>query len=167
MPLDFREERPGDAPAVAALITAAFGQPEEAQLVADLARDGDVELSMVAVEGTSILGHILYSDLGVVVDGRPVRAVALAPVAVVPARQEQGIGAGLIRASLDRLQALGFEAVVVLGHAAYYPRFGFSAALAAKLEGPFAGEAFMALELVPGALAGHVGAVHYARAFGL
>ncbi|MDD3445610.1 MAG: N-acetyltransferase [Zavarzinia sp.] len=135
--------------------------------MADLARDGDVELAMVAAGDGEILGHILYSDLGVVVDGRPVRAVALAPVSVRPDRQGQGIGAGLIRASLDLLRERGGEAVVVLGHAAYYPRFGFSAALAAKLQGPFAGDAFMALELVPGALAGHVGSVHYARAFGL
>ncbi|PWR23105.1 GNAT family N-acetyltransferase [Zavarzinia compransoris] len=165
--MDYREAVPADDDAIAALTTAAFGQPEEAELVAALARDGDVELSLVAVEGETVVGHILYSDLGVVVDGRPVRAVALAPVSVVPGRQGRGIGAALVRASLGLLRDRGIEAVVVLGHARYYPRFGFSAALAAKLEAPFAGDAFMALELRPGALAGHVGAVHYARAFGL
>lgn len=167
MNLSIRESVPADDPAIAAIVTEAFGQRDEADLVARLAHDGDVELSMVAEEGGAIIGHILYSDLGVVVDGRPVRAVALAPVSVVPARQGRGIGGRLIRASLDLLRERGFEAVVVLGHPSYYPRFGFSAALAAKLQGPFAGEAFMALDLVPGALSGHVGSVHYARAFGL
>ena len=57
--------------------------------------------------------------------------------------------------------------MVVLGHVRYYPRFGFSAELARKLASPFPGEAFMALELVPGALAGRAGSVRYPAAFGI
>jgi len=72
-----------------------------------------------------------------------------------------------VRHGLERLREASRAAVIVLGHPGYYPRFGFSAALAAKLRTPFPGEAFMALELVPGALAGQAGHVRYPPAFGL
>jgi putative acetyltransferase len=70
-----------------------------------------------------------------------------------------------VRAGLDAVRDAGYAAVVVLGHPEFYPRFGFSADLAAKLASPFAGPAFMALELVPGALDGTRGTVTYPPAF--
>lgn len=161
------DERPEQRDAVAALHRAAFGGGEEAVLVARLRRDRLVALSRVAVEECVVLGHVLFSDLDVEVEGRRVRAIALAPVAVRPERQGQGIGTRLIRESLPALARAGYDAVIVLGHPAYYPRFGFSAALAATLEAPFSGPAFMALELRQGALAGRVGMVRYPPAFGL
>jgi putative acetyltransferase len=100
-------------------------------------------------------------------DGRAVKALALAPMAVRPGLQKQGIGGRLIAAALDEARAVGAEAVIVLGHPDYYPRFGFSAALARNLASPFSGEAFMALELLPGALTGKQGSVSYPMAFGL
>jgi putative acetyltransferase len=86
-------------------------------------------------------------------------AVALAPVAVLPRYQRQGIGRRLIRHGLDTLRGPGERVVIVVGHPEYYPRFGFSSALACSLESPFAPEAFMALELSPGALKGIRGRV--------
>ena len=90
---------------------------------------------------------------------------ALAPVSVLPAFQKQGMGGDLIRAGNARCAEVGCVAVIVLGHADYYPRFGFSAAAAESLEAPFSGPHFTALELHPGALKG--GQVRYAKAFGV
>jgi putative acetyltransferase len=86
-------------------------------------------------------------------------------LAVTPALQRRGIGSALVHSGLDSVTAQGFEAVFVLGHPAYYPRFGFSAAAASKLASPYAGDAFMALELTPDALRGMVGTVTYPDAF--
>lgn len=159
------EETPADIDAIAALNRAAFGGDEEVEIIDRLRRDSLFALSLVEREAGAIVGHILFSDLEVTVDGRTVRAVALAPMAVMPGRQRDGIGSRLVRHGLSTLKDRDFEAVIVVGHPAYYPRFGFSAALAAKLAAPFSGETFMALELKPGALAGSSGVVRYPRAF--
>lgn len=142
-----------------------FGGHLEADLVDTLRRERRVELSLVAIIGGQIVGHILFSDLEAEIDGRQVKALALAPMAVVPVRQRQGIGARLIGESLTRLERGDYEAVIVLGHESYYPRFGFSAELARKLDSPFKGDAFMALELKQGALQGEQGSVTYPAAF--
>jgi len=162
-----QDETPEQRAQVHALNRAAFGRDDEADLVERLRADGLVRLSLVACDGDAVVGHVLFTDLPTQVDGRSVRAVALAPVAVDPRRQSGGVGSALIRAGLACLARDGVEAAIVLGHPAYYPRFGFSAALAAKLASPFAGEAFMALELVEGALRGEAGQVRYPAAFGI
>lgn len=159
------EEAPDDIEAIAALNRAAFGGEDEVEIIDRLRRDGLFALSLVERDADMIVGHILFSALDVSVDGRPVRAVALAPMAVMPGRQREGVGSRLVRLGLGTLQDHGYEAVIVLGHADYYPRFGFSVALAAKLAAPFSGEAFMALELKQDALAGTSGVVNYPRAF--
>jgi putative acetyltransferase len=112
-----------------------------------------------------VVGHILFSDLPIVAGARRVCGAALAPLAVLPERQRQGIGSQLTVAGLDACRAAGCQVVVVVGHASYYPRFGFSARLAKQLEAPYSGESFMALELVPGVLAGVHGRVEYAPPF--
>ena len=162
-----RAAAPVDAQGIAALNRAAFGGEEEVGIVERLRSDGLVAVELVADQGGSIIGHILLSWLPTMMDGRPVKALALAPMAVRPGLQKQGIGGRLIVAALDEARAAGAQAVIVLGHPDYYPRFGFSAALARNLASPFSGEAFMALELVPGALAGRQGSVSYPSAFGL
>ncbi|HEV7367657.1 N-acetyltransferase [Arenibaculum sp.] len=166
------EETQALAARIRAVLAAAFGGGNEADLVERLRADGLVRLALVALEDGEaedgeVVGHVVFSDLAVEVDGRKVDAVALAPVAVRPDRQRRGTGAALIRAGLERLRRDGCEAVVVLGHPRYYPRFGFSPALARKLAAPFAGDAFMALELAEGALAGAAGSVRYPDAFGI
>jgi len=161
------EEKPEYAGAIARLNRAAFDGAFEAELVIRLHRDGLVVASLVALDDADLVGHILFSDLTVEVDGRPVKAVALAPMAVQAEQQRQGVGGRLIQEGCALVRQRGRGAVIVLGHPAYYPRFGFSAALAAKLRSPFTGEAFMALELEPGALAGRAGSVHYPPAFGI
>jgi putative acetyltransferase len=111
-----------------------------------------------------IVGHVLFSRLPIEQVGGVVEGAALAPVAVRPEWQRQGIGSALIRHGLAVCRERGIAAIVVLGHPEYYPRFGFSADLAQNLIAPFSGPAFMALELRPGALSGG-GTVRYAAAF--
>ena len=161
-----RVETPADFAAVRVVSREAFGQPDEADLVERLRGDGEVVASLVAEADNAIVGHILFSRLPIVASAREIPGAALAPVAVLPRFQGQGIGSALVRAGLRRCAESGSEAVVVLGHPAYYSRFGFSAALARRLDAPFSGAAFMALELAPGALADG-GTVRYAAAFGV
>ncbi|MGX1787772.1 GNAT family N-acetyltransferase [Bosea sp. NPDC055332] len=162
-----RAATPADAEAIAALNRAAFGGEEEVGIVERLRSDGLVAVELVAEQGGAIIGHILLSWLPTMMDGRAVKALALAPMAVRPGLQKQGIGGRLIMAALDEARVAGAEVVIVLGHPGYYLRFGFSAPLAQNLASPFQGEAFMALELVTGALAGKQGSVSYPSAFGL
>ncbi|MGH6946162.1 MAG: GNAT family N-acetyltransferase [Kiloniellales bacterium] len=162
-----REERPGDLAAVAVAITAAFGRPDETKLVAGLATDGDVVASLVAEIDDIIVGHVLFSRLPIEHRLGRLAALSLAPLAVVPQHQRQGIGSALVRTGLARCRERGEAAVVVLGEPSYYGRFGFSAEAAQRLAAPFSGSAFMALELVPGSLAIDQGRVRYPAAFGL
>jgi len=81
-----RDEEPGDLPAIRAVVEAAFGQRQEADLVDRLRADGDGVLSLVAVDGGKVVGHVLFSEMTA-----PFRALALAPVSVVPERQRSGI----------------------------------------------------------------------------
>lgn len=165
--MTIEKENPALFPQIRAVLAAAFGGAGEADLVERLRADGLVRLALVALEDGEVVGHIVFSDLAVEIDGRKVDAAALAPVAVRPDRQRRGTGAALIRAGLEGLRRDGCEAVVVLGHPEYYPRFGFSPAPARKLAAPFAGDAFMALELAEDALAGAAGSVRYPDAFGI
>lgn len=164
--IEISDEAPGQQEAIGDLHRAAFGGDFEARLVRRLQRGALVAASLVATDGGKVVGHILFSDLAVEVDGRPVAAVSLAPLAVLPERQRSGIGTRLVQAGLESLRARQrAAAVIVLGEPGYYQRFGFSAELARKLASPYAGEACMALELLPGALAGHAGRVTYPAAF--
>ena len=143
----------------------AFGQDAEAELVGSLRECGDARLSLVAERDRQIVGHILFSDVHIVGDKTSIAALALAPMAVVPEHQRKGIGSQLVNTGLDHCRHAGHRIVLVVGHPAYYPRFGFSHELAAPLQSEYAGEAFMALELVPGALEGVTGKVRYPAPF--
>lgn len=161
---EIRTAEPGDAAAIRAVHLAAFPGPDEADLVERLEQDGDVVLSLVAVEQDRVVGHVLISRVTAEGDGRSYRAVGLAPVAVLPQRQTAGIGSRLIRDSLERLGNQGEELVFLVGEPAYYRRFGFAAETAAQFASPYAGPYFMALALgdidIPAA-----GRADYAPAF--
>jgi putative acetyltransferase len=156
---------PAQHAAVAALIRAAFGRDAEDELVSRLREGGLMLVELAMAHQDKIIGHILFGRLIVEIDGRAVTAASLAPVSVQANRQRKGIGTDLVREGLAALRAQGCEAVIVVGHPAYYARFGFSATLARKLTAPFKGEAFMATGLTPGSLAGHAGSVSYPAAF--
>ncbi|MEN3976771.1 N-acetyltransferase [Emcibacter sp. SYSU 3D8] len=163
--MNIRAETSADHGSIRTLNRIAFGGEYEAALIERLRAEELIRASLVAIDDEQLIGHILFSAISVIVDGWGVRAAALAPMAVTPKRQRQGVGSALVRTGLDQLAAQGFEAVIVLGHPAYYPRFGFSPATVNKLEAPYSGEAFMALELTADALAGMSGTVTYPDAF--
>jgi putative acetyltransferase len=165
MPLMIRDETNCDQEAVRLVNRLAFGQDAEARLVDALRHGGFARLSLVAEKDGQVVGHVLFSDLAITAEGGTVAALALAPMAVLPDLQRQGIGSALVRRALEVCRERGHRIVVILGHPHFYRRFGFSSALAARLEAPYSGEAFMALELVPGTLAGVTGKVEYAPPF--
>ena len=144
-----RYARATDHPAIAEINTLAFGQPDEAALVARLRAAGDVLFELVSETDGQVDGHILFSRLWA---DRNEMFAALAPVAVHPERQRGGVGSALVRAGLESAREFGAHGVLVLGHPDYYPRFGFAAATAAKVACPYAGSpAFMGLALEDGA----------------
>lgn len=158
--MPIRDETPADRDAIAALTEAAFKQPTEAKLVDALRASGDNVISLVTEDQEGILAHVLLSKMAA-----PSGCLGLAPVSVSPTKQGAGLGSAIIREALSRAQQGGWQAVFVLGEPAYYTRFGFSVALAAKFETPYPKEYFMALELRPGALETLNGAVVYAAPF--
>ena len=142
-----RPERPEDTAAIRQVNEQAFGRSDEANLVDTLRTRGKAVLSLVCVEGDRIVGHIFFSPVTIESDDRIVAAVGLAPMAVVPERQRRGIGSRLVNAGLEACRNAGYDYVVVLGHATYYPRFGFVPAsrygITSEYEVP--DEAFMVL----------------------
>jgi putative acetyltransferase len=165
--LIIRREDPRDIPAIRSINEDAFGRPDEAGLIERLRAEGVVLGSLIAEMQNRAVGHILFSRMWIDTTAGAVPAVALAPMAVLAEYQRQGIGQQLVHHGLDLLRGQREQIVIVLGHPDYYPRFGFSVERARCLESPFPPEAFMAMELIPGALAGIQGKVRYPNAFGL
>jgi putative acetyltransferase len=162
-----RREESSDAHDIRAVNKAAFGEPDEADLVERLRVEGAVLASFVAEHAQAIVGHILFSRMLIETDHDTVMTVALAPLAVLPAYHRQGIGSRLVRKGLDSLRSRGERLVLVLGEPQFYTRFGFSSAAARMLKTPFQPEFFMALELVRHALNDAHGTVCYPSAFKL
>lgn len=166
MSILIRQETHADQEAIRHVNRLAFGQDAEASLVDALRDGGYVRLSMVAEQAGQVVGHILFSELSIITDAGTVPALALAPLAVLPKYQKQGIGSALIRKALELCRDQGHRIVVVVGYPHFYSRFGFSSKMTAHLDSPFSGrDSFMALELVPGALADMVGRVEYPGPF--
>lgn len=161
-----RAEEERDREPIRALNTAAFENAAEANLVDALREQARPVVSLVAEDAGKIVGHIMFSPV-VVAGHAEVRIMGLAPMAVDPRRQRQGVGAALVRAGLERCRDLGFGAVVVLGHASYYPRFGFRPAAPFGVRSAYEApeEAFMLIELVPGYIHGLSGTVQFHEAF--
>lgn len=160
-----RERTPADDASIRRLNDDAFQGVLESTLIHELRVTGFAAIELVAVEDTEIVGHILFSALATTMETEPVPALALAPMAVRSDHRRHGIGGRLVRTGLELARQREWWAVIVLGHPCYYPRFGFSCEKARPLRAPFSGEAFMALELVPGALGGDTGRVDYPPAF--
>jgi putative acetyltransferase len=162
-----RPEEPEDAGAVARVNDLAFKGPAEAAIIRRLWAAGAVTLSLVAVKGEEVIGHVMFSPVEIDHDGQSITAVGLGPVAVHPDHQGQGIGTALCEAGLSRLAAAGHKIAIVLGHPTYYPRFGFEPAVqyGIRWEKDVPDEVFMVIALEDGALDGVHGVVRYHPAF--
>lgn len=153
-----RDEQPGDVAEVQAVLTAAFGQPDEARITEGLRGEG--ARVRVAERDGRILGVCVVSALALPGGG-------LGPVAVRPSAQREGIGAQLVQDAIDQARAAGDAFLVVLGDPAYYVRFGFTAAAPLTCRWDVPSEAFQAQALRPGGLDGLAGRVGYSVAFGV
>lgn len=159
-----RQMRPDEMAAVLDINRVAFGGEDEATLVADLVADASFipELSLVAEERGRLIGHVLFTRAVIEGDSHSTPVVCLAPLAVVSDSQRTGVGTVLVEAGLERARSMGDTLAVVLGHVDYYPRFGFEPAIPRGVLAPYPvepSEAWMVVELVPGALAGVAGVV--------
>ncbi len=153
-----RTETGLDRNGISELLLSAFPTALEARLVRKLRRDSDLVLSLVAVDGSDVIGHAGFSRLL-----SPNASLALAPVAVTAGRRCQGIAFALVVDGLERARAAGWQAVIVLGDPDYYQRFGFSHEVVTDKTCRFAGPALMGLTLTRGSIAeSHI---EYAPAF--
>lgn len=165
---DVRAESPRDNAAVCQVNRAAFVRPDEAALVDALREAGVSLVSMVAVGDGAVVGHVLFSPVSVESESpNGLRAVGLAPLAVLPACQGRGIGSDLVEGGIEECRRRGYDAIFVLGDPSYYRRFGFvpAAARGLRCEFPAPEEAFMMAESSPGALNGARGLVRYRTEF--
>ncbi|MCJ8010861.1 N-acetyltransferase [Paenibacillus sp. KQZ6P-2] len=171
MKMNIRTETAADYEQVAKVLFHAFGDREdESELVKKIRKSATFvpELSLVAERDHEILGHILLSKAEVVDEGSSHEVIALAPLAVSPDHQKQGIGRRLIQEGLERCQKLGLDLVLLIGHPEYYPKFGFKPARPYGLElkqFDVPDDVFMVCELQDGALNRIKGELRYPRVF--
>ncbi len=161
-----RPEEPTDYDGARRVLQLAFGPGSvEADLVDALRAENAhvAELCLVAADGDELIGHIFFTRARLA-SGDDV--LALAPMAVLPARQRQGVGSRLVEESLRLASKTEFALVVVVGHPEYYPRFGFERADAYGIEAPWEvpAEAWMVRRL-PAYRPDAQGLVTYAAAF--
>jgi len=161
-----RPETPADQVAVRTIQTEAFATPAEADLVTALHNAGLASVALVATLNERAVGHVLLSPVSLrgicAADG----GLGLAPLAVVPAHQGQGIGGWLVVAAIAAARRLGARYLVVLGDAAWYARFGFEPATRYGLANEYgAGDEFQVLRLRAGALPPEGGLIRYAPPF--
>jgi putative acetyltransferase len=162
--LEIREERPDDLQAVRDLNRRAFDQDQESNIVDALRANGAALLSLVATLNDRVVGHIMYSPA--IIAGN-VTGAALGPMAVLPECQRQGIGSKLIGAGNRKLKDSGCPFILVVGHANYYPRFGFRPASEhrIKCEWDVPDEVFMLLVLDEAKMEGISGLAKYRQEF--
>lgn len=172
--MKIRQEVESDHSAVFELIEKAFAGAEfsdhQEQYLVERLRKSDAfvpELSLVATENDKIVGYILLTKLTIKNEQHEFSSLALAPVAVLPDEQNKGLGGQLIKESHRIAKELGFNSVILLGHATYYPRFGYKKANQFGIKLPFdvPDEYAMAIELNPNALEDVNGIVVYPKEF--
>lgn len=162
-----RFQTPADSAPIRSINQAAFGRAAEADLVDHLRAGGKLSLSLVAEAAGQLAGHIAFSPVAIETNPAAVAVLGLAPLAVLPIYQRTGLGSLLVKTGLAECRVLGCDAVVVLGHPDYYPRFGFAPAsrFGWRCEYAVPDEVFMALELRPGVLIECAGLVRYQAEF--
>lgn len=178
MHIEIRIERNSDYKTTEEIVTSAFAEAEhrdgdEANLVVRLRASSEFipELSLVAEVAGQLVGHILFSPIQIISQLNDAIVIhpslALAPVSVLPVFQKQGVGNRLITEGHYRAKEFGFSSVILLGHPAYYPRFGYRPASQFDIRPSFdvPSECFMAAELTANALKDISGVVKYPPEF--
>lgn len=175
MNVKIRQEHNDDLPIIIDLIESAFRNVRESdhkeQLLVERLHESEKfipQLSLVAeTDGGRIVGYILLTEVEIISSNRVAISLAVAPLAVLPEFQNQGIGEMLIVEAHRKAAALGYGTAVLLGHKDYYPRFGYRKAIDFDIEFPFdvPHEFCMVAELLPDAFEGVCGTVHYPAAF--
>ena len=167
MDVTIRNEMAGDRDAIHRVNETAFETDGEAELVDRLRASGALTVSLIAVDGDEVVGHIAFSPVIIESDEGAADGLGLGPMAVVPGRQREGIGSRLVTAGLETAKDAGYDIVVVLGHPTFYTRFGFVPSVKAGIQCEYDApeEAFMVAELRPGALDGVTGLVKYRPEF--
>jgi predicted N-acetyltransferase YhbS len=165
MNISIQPETPDDIDEIYELNQLVFEQDNEARLV-DHVRQGPhfiPELSLVAYSDEKLIGYILFSQITIANGEYRYQSLGLTSMVVHPEYQKRGIGAKLITHGLQRASELGFTDVFVFGHEFYFPKFGFVPAAKWNIRPPFdvPSDVFMALELVPNALANVSGVVEF------
>ena len=160
MNLLLRKALESDIQAISDVVIAAFGNvqgQEIADLITDLLEDPCAYpmLSLVATINDRIVGYILFTNTQIKHSQQMVSSAILAPLAIHPEYQNQGIGGQLIKEGIEQLKASGVKLVFVLGHPDYYPKHGFSAAGVVGFDAPYPipfenSGAWMVQELHPG-----------------
>ena len=165
--MNIREEKLADIEKIWRVNSDAFETEAEANLVNSLRSSGCAYISLVAEIDNNVVGHILFTPVELTGSDNKIRIMGLAPMAVLSQYQNKGIGTKLVHAGLEHCRSLGYDAVVVLGHPDYYPRFGFvpSVKYGIKSEYEVPDDVFMILELVPDVLKEHKGVIKYHEAF--
>jgi putative acetyltransferase len=123
--VSIRKERPGDIEQIRAVNIRAFSQTSEADVIDILRKACPEFVSMVAIKDDRLVGHILFTPAVIDAKEKCVVGMGLAPLAVLPDFQRQGIGSRLMRSGLEVMRLARWPFVLVLGHPGYYPRFGF------------------------------------------
>lgn len=143
--IETRQEEPEDIPAIWVVNERAFGLAQEADIVDRVRENCHDLMSLVAVTQGDVVGHILFSPATIDGQDHTIRGMSLGPMAVLSEYQRQGVGVELVKAGLSRLESNDCPFVVVLGHAGYYPRFGFEPAsrLGIRSEWDVPDDAFM------------------------
>ena len=160
-----RAEQRGDEAAIHAVHAGSFPTRAEADLVDALRAGGRLTVSLVAVTGVTVVGHVAFSPVSL---ADTPGGLGLAPVAVLPDWRRRGIAAELVHAGLEACDRAGASFVVVLGAPAYYERFGYRPARRWGLRDEYGGgDAFQALELRCGTLSRCGALVRYAPEFAL
>ncbi|MFC1478287.1 GNAT family N-acetyltransferase [Candidatus Margulisiibacteriota bacterium] len=163
-----RPEKPEDISEIRRINAEAFDADGEANLI-DALRDSGVPLISLVAEDSegAIIGHILFSEVTLDPNRTDITIAGLAPIAVLPAYQNKGVGSMLIDEGIKYCKKAGYAAVVVLGHHKYYPRFGFVPSTKYDLtcEYDVPTEVFMVKELWAGALKDCKGEIRYHEVF--
>jgi putative acetyltransferase len=165
--LHIRPETREDVPSIHNINVQAFGREAEAVVFDKIRERGALKIALVAVENGALVGYIAFSQVDIVPKLQGFCAMTLAPLSVLPAYQKRGIGSALVKAGLEECQEQGQDAVFLVGHSDYYPRFGFVPAREKGFECEYEApdEAWMVLELKEGALFGKQGRVKFQPEF--